>query len=73
MELVKCEIIKDDGVYFLCPKCNAHLKDVEETLKRAKPAIFLCPKCHRFFNQNDVVIPYEIANEMFPGTSEHSY
>ena len=72
MKLVKCEIVKGSGVYFECPNCKAQLEDVPETSKGADPAVFLCPQCHRFFN-NSGIIPFEVADEMFPDASEYLY
>ncbi len=69
--LVKCEIAKESQDFLYCPECSAHLRPNEET-KRTDKVILLCPKCHRFFNERGV-IPYEEADEMFPGESNIYY
>jgi len=71
-KLVKCQTAKEPQTIFKCPYCCANLKDVEETKKGSEEAVFLCPKCHRFFNERGV-IPYEEADEMFPGESDVYY
>ena len=72
MKLVKCQIAKDRDMIFKCLGCFTNLKDTIGTEKTDEPTIFLCPKCHRFFNKNGV-IPFEKADEMFPGESNVGY
>lgn len=71
-KLVKAEIAKESQNIFKCPGCRAYLKETEETKKGAEKTVFLCPKCHCFFNERGI-IPYEEADEMFPGESDFYY
>ena len=71
-KLVKCEIANEKKTFFKCPKCEAHLKDIEETKRGAEKAVFLCPQCRCFFDENGI-IPYDVADGMFPGASDYSY
>ena len=70
-KLVKCQIAKERDQRFHCKGCGAPLKDVPET-QRGIDAVFLCPECHCFFNTKGV-IPYNDADEMFPGESDYYY
>jgi len=72
MKLIKCKVAKGNNTYFECPHCSTHLEDEEETSKRKEQVVFLCPVCHRFF-ENNKVIPFEVADEMFPDETEFIY